>query len=192
MATFTLPGGYEKIRTVNLLREKKLALGISLAALAIAAGLFLPGRLYLPLAAILRPSAPGTVISLAVLAASFPAYIVCHELVHGLFIRLFSGHRAKYGFNWAYAYAGSNAYFTMRQYVVIALSPVVFFGVIFFALGFLVPDGWFWHVFLLQITNLSGAAGDYYITGVAARMPPGALAQDTGFEMAFFAREHNT
>ena len=37
------------------------------------------------------------------------------------------------------------------------------------------------------MTNVSGAAGDFYIAWKAARMPAGVLVQDTGLEMTFYA-----
>lgn len=39
------------------------------------------------------------------------AYLVLHELVHGVLIWFFSGRMAHFGFSGLYAYAGSEAYF---------------------------------------------------------------------------------
>lgn len=187
LTSFTLPDGYGKIRTVNLTQDRGPAGVVSLLALVITAGMILLGRLHLPLSALLRPGAGATLFSLALLLVAFVVYIIGHELVHGFFIRLFSGRRAQYGFNWLYAWAGSEAYFSRRQYIIIALAPVVLFGGLFLALNLLLPAPWFWHAFLLQVANLAGAAGDYYIVALTAKMPAGLLVRDPGFEMAFFA-----
>lgn len=61
-----------------------------------------------------------------------------------------------------------------------------FWGMVLAALCAAVPAQWFWVLYLVQVTNVSGAAGDLYITWKALRMPAGVLIQDTGAEMAFY------
>lgn len=184
---FALPEGYREIRTLNLAREQRPALIVSGLALAIGIGYILLARLGLPLSALLRDSLGGTLLSLLILAAAFVAYVVGHELIHGLFIGLFSGRRPKFGFNWLFAWAGSDAYFSRARYILIALAPVALFGVLFLVLALALPPAWYWHVQLLQAYNLAGAAGDYYVVALAGRMPAGLLVRDTGFEMTFYA-----
>lgn len=188
MGLFTLPAGYGHIRTLNLVNERRPAFTVSITALAIGVGAILLGRLHLPLAALVRwGDIPATLLSFTLLIAGFILYVIGHELVHGLFIRIFSGKRATFGFNWLYAYAGSEGYFTKGQYTVIALAPVAMFGALFLALALLLPPEWFWHAQLLQAYNLAGAAGDYYVVALAAKMPRGLLVRDTGFTMDFYA-----
>lgn len=73
--------------------------------------------------------------------------------------------------------------------IVSALAPVVLFSVLFLVLALLLPPAWYWHAQLFQAYNLAGAAGDYYIVALVAKMPAGLLARDTGFEMKFYAPE---
>lgn len=56
--------------------------------------------------------------------AGLLAYIALHELTHGVVMKA-CGASVRYGYKVAYAYAGSDAYFTRPAYVVIALAPVV-------------------------------------------------------------------
>jgi hypothetical protein len=188
-----LPNGYKEYKRINLQKNKKLALFVNTLSIVIAALLAL-------LAFRLRPvslsifdifgKAPKTgallLRSLALLAAII-AYILCHELTHGVFIRIFSGRRAKYGFTGLYAYAGSDAYFGKRQYLVISLSPAVLFGVLLLLLNIFLPRH-FWFVYILQIINLSGAAGDFYVTYLLFRAPADMLSRDEGIEMVFYSR----
>ena len=46
-------------------------------------------------------------------------YMVLHELVHGVFMKRFSGVKPNYGYTGMYAYAGSNAYFDKKSYIII-------------------------------------------------------------------------
>ena len=83
-------------------------------------------------------------LRLGALAGIF-AYIALHELTHGVVMKA-CGASVRYGYKVAYAYAGSDAYFTRSAYIVIALAPVVVWGIIFCRAGRLpapgrVPDG---------------------------------------------------
>lgn len=114
-------------------------------------------------------------------------YIILHELVHGLFIYLFSGKSASYGFEAMYAYAKSDAYFDRRSYVVIALSPVVIWGAVLLLGTVLLPE-LYWVLSIIQVFNLSGAAGDYMVCEKIMRMPSDVLVYDSGTAMEFFSK----
>jgi len=117
------------------------------------------------------------------------AYLLAHELTHGVMIKIFSGKKARYGFTGLYAYAGSDAYFNRNQYLAVALSPVILFGVIFLVLNLILPVKWFWMVYFLQVINISGATGDLYITYLMCKAPKEVLTRDQGVEMIFYSRE---
>ena len=87
-----------------------------------------------------------------------------------------------------YAYAGSDAYFGKKPYIVIALAPVVVWGVVLLILNLLAGDGWFWVVWLIQVSNLSGAAGDLYVTAKLSKMSADILIQDSGVSMTVYER----
>ena len=116
------------------------------------------------------------------------AYIPLHELVHGVYIRRFSGKRARYGFTLVYAYAASDCYFSKHDYLIIASAPVVFWGAVFLFLLILLPVGWRWVPAVWQIFNLSGAAGDIYVFWRLGKEPNSILCLDSGVRMAVFDR----
>lgn len=118
-------------------------------------------------------------------AALIFVYMALHEAVHGIAIKL-CGAKAYYGFKVAYAYAGSDAYFSRFAYLFIALSPVVLWGVVLAVLCAVLPDEWFWVFYLIQITNISGAAGDFYCTYRILKAHPQTLVRDTGTAMTFY------
>lgn len=70
-----------------------------------------------------------------------------------------------------------------------ALAPVVFWGVVIAAINAFVPEGWFWVVYMIQVTNLSGAAGDLYVTVKFSRFPNDILIKDHGVGMTVYSKE---
>ncbi|MGM9662479.1 MAG: DUF3267 domain-containing protein [Oscillospiraceae bacterium] len=192
-----LPEGYTGAFRVDLRKDRKLFWLINGLAVLIALALLWLGAARHPISALLQSmlrhldegdylayAAPLLCILLGALV-----YMVLHELTHGVFMRGFSGVRPKYGFTGAYAYAGSEVYFCKVHYLVIALAPVVLLGVVIAVLTALLPEAWFWPVYFLQVVNLSGAAGDFYVTARFLRLPADILVQDTGTAMTVFLRE---
>lgn len=182
-----LPSGYEEIAVWDLLRNRKQFLavnGLSLLIVVIMViwGLFLhPVHFSFADGAWLRFFCKAAVFLIAAVV-----YMALHEWVHGLLIRLFSGRPARYGVGFGYAYAASDAYFDRRHYLSIALAPVIIWGVVLCLLIGVCPS-WFWVLYGVQILNLSGAAGDYFVTVSMLRLPAGSLVRDSGTSMRVYA-----
>jgi len=196
MGIFELPEGYTEIRRVNLQKDIKLAILINVVALIIVALLVLIGLTITPMSI---PFTTGNLpnllvysLDLLILLIGLIAYLISHEFVHGVFIKKYSGKKAKYGFTGIYAYAGSDAYFNKRHYLIIALAPVVFFGVIFLLLNLFLPLTWFWLIYFFQIFNLSGSAGDFYVAYLMLKSPDDVLTTDEGFEMILYSKNGTT
>lgn len=127
---------------------------------------------------------PALLLRLVVVAGLL-AYIALHELTHGAVMKA-CGASVRYGYKVVYAYAGSYAYFTRSAYFVIALAPVVLWGIVFAVLTACLPEHWFWVGWLWQLMNVSGAAGDFYCSIRILRAPRDTLVQDTGTAMTFY------
>lgn len=185
--TFSLPEGFQHAFTLDLQKNKKQALLVNGLALLIGVLLWLVS-FPLMVSSLTASWRTGGMwfLQLMVFSISILAYLPLHELVHGLFIRRYSGKRAHYGLTWLYAYAGSKAFFCKQDYFIIALSPVVFWGVVFALLAFVLPLPWFWVAYGLEIVNLSGAAGDLYVIGRLCRLPSSLLVQDSGLSMDIY------
>lgn len=185
-----LPENYTFKREVDLQKNMKLNIGVNVAALILAIPLLALGFLFhrakLNAAGDIEVAYNLVLLILAVLLG-FVAYIFLHELTHGFFIKRFSGEKPQYGFTGIFAYAGlKNGYFSKLHYIIIALSPVIIWGIVFLVLNILLPLQWFWPVYLLQIINLTGAVGDYYVTYIILRMSPEVLVNDDGVSMRFY------
>lgn len=183
----TLPESYRESFHVDLQKDTKLAVLVNVLSLL----LFVP---FLAAGVLLFPTSlfDGGIWPLLLFAAGIVVYMVLHELIHGLFIRLFSGMRPHYGFTGLYAYAGSHAYFARGHYIVIALAPVIIWGIVLAVLCAVTwGTRWFWSLYLIEALNISGAAGDFYVTWRFLKEPKDILIQDTGIAMTVYAH-HQT
>ena len=191
--TTQLPEGYALSEHIDLQKDKKLMLAVNGLALVVMLLLGVIGHLFVPISQFctMEDGVGMMWLRLAVLFAGCTIYMVLHELTHGVFMKHYSGAPVKYGFTWSYAYAGSEAYFDKRSYIVIALAPIVVLGIVLTVLNAIVPESWFWVVYFVQIANLSGAAGDLYVTARFSKKPKDILIQDSGVAMSVYSRYTN-
>ncbi len=188
----TLPENYTKLFDIDLQKNKKLALLVNLIGLTITAVMVAVAHQFKPFGLLLDMSEGigEYIVRFAVIAVGAVAYIILHELVHGIFMKHFSGMKPNYGFTGLYAYAGSKAYFNERDYIIIALAPIIVWGAVLAIINVFVPESWFWVVYLIQIFNISGAAGDIYVTVKFSKLPPDILVNDTGVAMTVYTKEN--
>ena len=174
-----LPEGYEECLSVNFTEDIPLLKKVTLWNLIIKALMLIIGLLISDLSYFLNNFFPSL---LMFLGGSF-IYVSLHEAAHGLFMRIFGAKRVDYGFKSGMAYAYTDTYFARLPYIVIALAPVVILGLCLFMLHFFLPFKWFWHIYLIEIFNLSGAAGDYFVVMKFAPLQGEILIRDNGTSM---------
>lgn len=188
-ATLGLPENYAQIDKIELQSNRTIAIFVNLLAAGIALAMLVPMFFLVPIYTLMEGDLPLVLLKLGVALVAMAAYFVLHELVHGLFFRIFGGKRVKFGFTGLYAYAGCEAYCPRIPYLIISLSPILLLGAVIGVVQYFVPVSWFWVVYLIQIINVSGAAGDIYVTYKLLRYPADALVQDTGVSMTVYAPE---
>ena len=181
-----LPKGYRLLESLDFVRNRKQMTAVCVLSLVLTAGMTVLGLMMKPIS-VTWSFMKTHFWTLPVLVGMHFAYILLHELVHGVFMRLFSKQKVRYGFQGCFAYAGSTAFFSVFQHNFVALAPLVIWGIVLFVLERTLPDGWFWMLFSVQIANVSGAAGDLYCVYRALSYPRGTLIQDTGVRMRVFA-----
>lgn len=183
-----LPEDYGEIYSLNLQKDKRAAIIVNLLALAIAAVMAVSMNFFVPVTSFFDMSG-GIVryfLRLAALIFLMVLYMVLHELVHGIAMKLCGTKRVKYGFTGLYAFAGSEDYYDKKSYIFIALAPIVLWGTVLAVVNFFVPTEWFWIVYMIQLINISGAAGDLFAAVKFSRMPKNILIQDSGVSMRVF------
>lgn len=184
-----LPAGYAERYRLNLQKDKKTAVIVNVLAIAVMVALGFLGNAIIPLSTLFdRTDGTGVYFTrLGVLIGGYVVYIILHEAVHGIAMKCYGAPKLKFGFTGMYAFAGSDAYFAKAPYLVIALAPIVVWGLVLLVLNFAVPASWFWVVYFIQIGNLSGAAGDLYVTCKFIGMPKDILVQDVGVSMTVYS-----
>ena len=185
-----LPDDYREIYSIDLQKNKKISVIVNGLAFVIAALLAIPMHFVVPFGTMLNLSSEteDMLIKYVVLIALMIVYMVLHELVHGIAMKICGTKKVKYGFTGLYAFAGSKDFYDKKSYIFIALAPVVFWGIILGIINLFVPVEWFWVVYLIQIINLSGAAGDLFVTFKFLRLPSDILVQDYGVGMKVFSK----
>jgi len=186
-----LPEGYKEIYAVDLQKNKRTALLVNLLAIAIGVLLAVPMHFVVPIFSLfsMENGLQNCMIRFGALLVLMLLYLVLHELVHGIAMKLCGTKKVKYGFTGMYAFAGSKDFYDKKAYIFIALAPVVLWGIVLAVVNLFVSAEWFWVVYLIQIMNLSGAAGDLFVTVKFSRLPRDILVQDYGVGMTVFSKE---
>ena len=115
------------------------------------------------------------------------ATLIIHELIHGLFFKVFAPDRpVKYGFHWyALSATSPGTKYSKSKFLWIGIAPFVFITLGLsglFALGFLtIPS----YIFLASM-HTAGCIGDFYFCILLLLAPKGILVEDTGVGMVFY------
>ena len=186
-----LPENFQQIYSVDLQKDIKAALLVNAIAILIAAVMAVPMHFVVPITTLFDMSAGmgAYMIRFIALLVLMVVYMVLHELVHGVAMKYCGTKKVKYGFTGMYAFAGSDDYYDKSAYIFIALAPVVLWGAVLAVINPFVPQAWFWVVYALQIANISGAAGDLFVTLKFSRMPKDILVKDDGVGMKVYSTE---
>ena len=184
-----LPAGYDLYETLDMASDRAVFKRISWCSLIIVAVMIVLGRLTVSPSALFSIGWLRVLLAAGLTIVGMVVYVFAHEWVHGVFIRIFTGEAAQFGFKAGsgMAYAKSSWFFSRPAYIAVALAPVLVWGVVLGVLMGDVPAEYFWCLYAIQIFNISGAVGDLYVTWLVLRMPRGVLIYDEGVSMKFFA-----
>ena len=183
----TLPPGYRPAGNLDFMRNRRQMKAVVILSLVLVVAPALAGLLIAPVGPSWRLLGSRW-WGWPLLAAALILYIPLHELVHGAVMLALSGVTPMFGLKLPYAYAGSTVWFDRPSHIATALAPVVLFGIGLQAAIALTPPEWFWPLWIVQISNLSGSAGDLYCAWALARMGGDVLIQDTGVRMRVVKR----
>lgn len=177
-----LPGEYTQSQKLDLGADQKINAGIQVSAVLIA-GLAVGLVLWLDLP--VRSSWSNWIL-IPVTVVLCVIYMVIHELTHGVAIRILSGVKPTYRVRVPFLTTGSDAYLTKNDAIVTALAPVLIWGLVLMGLLVLLPNDFLLSIYIVTALNFASSTGDYFQAGVFAKLPSGALIQDTGEETRLF------
>ena len=193
-----LPEKYAKAKYINA-KDVKLGIIFNLIALVVLAAVIVVAAipLYIGNVDVLDLDIVPTLIALAVFMLAMIAYIVLHEIVHGIAYKKLTGEKLTFGMSWSCAYCGVPNIYTYRRTALIALvSPLIVFTLILIpltvALYFTEPLYYMLSAFILGL-HLGGCSGDIYCTllFLFKFKDNRVLMRDTGPEQYFYVPEEN-
>jgi hypothetical protein len=163
--------------------------GLNLAAIPL---FFLSGAFFITFLSKTRPgigevSADVVILeskwqSLALLLGLAILQLTIHELVHGLFLWLFTRTRPVYGFRGWYAYASAPGwYFPRSQYLIICLAPLILISLLCMLLLLMLPFGLaLAAVLFTAVANAASSVGDLWYSLKILSVKPPLLVEDIG------------
>ncbi|MBQ9748846.1 MAG: DUF3267 domain-containing protein [Clostridia bacterium] len=193
-AIHELPENYEDISHIHISKNKKSALVVNLTAAGIALIMILMTHLIVPLSSLI-PEGSGAASLFARVAVLIPSiflYVIMHEVIHGVGMKLLGCEQLNYVFSGFYISAGCRDFFRKNTFLLIDLAPVVLIGILLNVICFLVPISWFWVFYVLQIINIAGASGDYYIAYHLFAHDGDVLVRDAGTYIIVYGKAKRT
>lgn len=194
MNTIDLPERYERIKEIDLVRNRKEVIIVNVISAAIVAVMLVFGILAFGTSRfddMLRTETfeelNDFIFKCIITVILGMASIVLHEIIHSIFMKaLCKECKLKFGFRLFYIYAKSDAYYTKRSYNIIACAPLLIIGILSAIACIVLPHEWSWVFYIIEVLNVSGAAGDIYVFSIITRMPEDILISDIGTSMSVY------
>ncbi len=159
-----LPEGYKEVYCID---AKKDSLGILLNVIGIAIALVLIVGIYFAKFGVRFDFEFGFELSLALiaLALSLFAYLVVHELTHGLFYKLLTKQKLRFGLTLTVAYCGlKEGYVNKKTCLLAVLAPLVIHSIWMILLIIFLPANiWALMVIMLFALHFGGCVGDMWV-----------------------------
>lgn len=173
------------IEKINLLTNNKLIIWLNIWALVIFLGLVLVG-IYAMGEFEIFPKEEKTllfilymVLRVLLFCASFIVLLVLHELIHGLFFKVFKPEsKVKFGFKNGMAYAASpGSIYPRIPFFIIIIMPFIIISALLSIISLFGIDSTF--LYLLFACHTSGCVGDFYYCYLLTRKKGKIYIEDT-------------
>ena len=187
-ACMNLPEGYQLYKHIDFSKDGQVLRSICIWSITAALAMIVPMLFCHPITAAFDMPPGKIIFCMCAMVAGMAVYLFLPEGVHGIFIRLFTGDSASFGFEIkkGMAYAFTKWFLKKIPYIVVAAAPVVIWGIILAIMLGDVEESTFWYLYAIQIFNVTGAAGDLYVIFEVVRMPEEVMVQDNGTAMDFY------
>lgn len=179
------------IRRIDIMNDKKTIWWLNIVSIPL---LIVFICLFWGLASITKVSEPIRVVEsgitgLILIVLSFFLLIVIHELIHGLFFKLFSPEgNVKFGFKNGMAYATSpHSFYSRGKFAWIAVAPFVLITLllyVFLYIGLISSGTFVW----VSALHASACVGDFYWLYLIKKQAANVLVEDTEVGISFYER----
>lgn len=133
------------------------------------------------------------ILALLAFLASMVAYIVLHELTHGLFYKIFTHEKLTYGFTLTVAYCGCPKLYVKKWPMFITtLAPFVVFSIAFIIPLFFIKDNAIYVIMSILLgVHIGGCIGDLYcaVLMLFKYHKKNLLINDTGPKQTFYVKK---
>ena len=119
----------------------------------------------------------------------FFCYIVLHETIHLIFMKLFSREKLCISIKFPTISVGSNGKFSKSQFMIVALAPVIILGVILILLMLFSPKEYTFFLTILLILNFAGSGGDYLQVFEMRKYSNDTFFQDNSNETTIYKKK---
>ncbi len=195
--TQDIPQGYHLIRTIDIKKDTRLLMRLSLISLA----------LVVPVIVILIgfgiwsnpqvdriPELVNVGLSavewLAAVIAINTIFVVFHEGIHGIFFWGFTKQIPRFGLGAAYAFAAAPDWFIPgNQYQLIGISPLVIITIVGILMIPYLPAKYLLMWIFGLVINFTGSVGDLYILAQLSPNRDTLLVRDAGEIIEFYQQE---
>ena len=185
-----LPENYELVKIIDA-KNAKTVIWMNVVAIVLMVASIMPFLMIKDFSmADVEPK--EMLIGLGVLFVGMIAYIILHELTHGLVYKVMTKQKLTFGLTLSCAFCGvPNIYVTRKTALLAILAPFVVFSIIFIPLIIVLPANMI-NLALVIIFGIhfSGCVGDLYGTIVLITLKGKILMNDTGPKQTFY-REIN-
>lgn len=174
------------IKRVNLIDDKKLIMKLNIVSILLLILFFILFTL-LTLWDNLSEKGGINFLGMFIGIISLLVIIVVHELIHGLFFKLFNTEgKVKFGFKNGLAYATSpNSFYSKGKFLVILMAPFIIITLLLFFMYLfrLIPP----YAFIrLASIHASTCVGDFYFSYLVIKAPKNSCVEDTEHGINFY------
>ena len=178
-AQINKPKKLKEKKRIDIAENKKTQMYIYGAAAAVSIIMIVIGLLIEPISTLFDTTGVITLIlRFVIVIAILAACLYLHEYIHVLTIKKFSGEKCKIEFRKIYACVLTDSYFSKRGYLIVSFAPVAIIGVILLLLMIILPSKCFWILYVAEILNIAGAAGDVYTAILLLKEKDGLWIKD--------------
>lgn len=182
-----LPKTLETERVIDPVSDKKLKQYLYLATLVLAAALVLIGCLLVPISKLYDVGGVGQfVLRTVLIVVAAVLYYCIHELVHSRVCEKLTGRKSKITLEKYWLSSKSESIFTLKGYLIYSFAPVVVIGMVLLILNIVLPSKFFWQVYIIQIINIAGAAGEFYTAYRLLKEKKELAVRDDGTKISYW------
>lgn len=185
-----LPEGYKEAKVLDA-KDGKFALWLNLASFPMAAVVLIPCYFKVKTYWEQEINSKEVILGCFCFLIAMIAYLVLHELTHGLFYKIFTKKKLTFGITLSCAYCGiPKGYVNKKTSFISTAAPLVIHSIWMILLICLLPANiWCIIVSLLFAVHFGGCSGDLTVMYLLLRFPKDVLVNDTGPKQTFYIKE---